>query len=213
MLLGSAFGRAVLGAAMVFVLATGCGRWLPAKSLEVTSEGAPEGRYAAVVEVAKAEKYTIVSQDPSALRLRLQAKANAKSFIDIEVGASAVKLAGAGHLVRDDKVHKSLNTELVALEKKLAVRLGAASAGSASAKPAAPAIAAPATAATPPAWSEPASDPAVWGPGNFTCLPVHVPAWAPIAGITVSCGIGLVFGMWPAMKAAKLDPIDALRYE
>ena len=44
-------------------------------------------------------------------------------------------------------------------------------------------------------------------------LPVHVPTWAPIAGITVSCGIGLVFGMWPAMKASRLDPIDALRYE
>ena len=44
-------------------------------------------------------------------------------------------------------------------------------------------------------------------------LPVHVPAWAPIAGISVSCGIGLVFGMWPAMKASRLDPIDALRYE
>jgi putative ABC transport system permease protein len=44
-------------------------------------------------------------------------------------------------------------------------------------------------------------------------LPVYVPLWAPIAGISVSAGIGLVFGMWPAMKAAKLDPIDALRYE
>src|SRR5262249_14118317 len=44
-------------------------------------------------------------------------------------------------------------------------------------------------------------------------LPVHVPTWAPVAGISVSCGIGLAFGMWPAMKAARLDPIDALRYE
>lgn len=44
-------------------------------------------------------------------------------------------------------------------------------------------------------------------------LPSYVPLWAPIAGFVASVGIGLAFGLFPAWKAARLDPIESLRYE
>jgi putative ABC transport system permease protein len=44
-------------------------------------------------------------------------------------------------------------------------------------------------------------------------MPSYVPLWAPIGGFVASVGIGLIFGIWPAWKAARLDPIESLRYE
>jgi putative ABC transport system permease protein len=47
----------------------------------------------------------------------------------------------------------------------------------------------------------------------YPSLPTLVPAWSVVLGIAVSVGIGLFFGIWPASKAASLDPVEALRYE
>jgi putative ABC transport system permease protein len=47
----------------------------------------------------------------------------------------------------------------------------------------------------------------------FPSLPTSVPLWAAALGVCVSAAVGLFFGTWPAMKAARLDPVVALQYE
>ncbi len=48
---------------------------------------------------------------------------------------------------------------------------------------------------------------------RFTPIPASVELWSVALGITISALVGLFFGLYPAMRAARLDPIEALRRE
>ncbi len=172
--------RALCSVILGFSLCFGCaGRWQPASSHDVAFQAEPQAAFAAVQEVVTAQGYGIQFKDEAAKKLRLQSRANANSFIDIEVTAGVVKLAPAGNLVRGDKVHKLLGSELNNLEVDLKKRFGGGQVVAvAPSSPSNTAAAAPAVdaAGMPAAWTEPAYDPSVWGNGQFTCIPVRVPA-------------------------------------
>jgi putative ABC transport system permease protein len=48
---------------------------------------------------------------------------------------------------------------------------------------------------------------------NFTSVPMSVPVTGVLIGVGLSTAVGLFFGIYPAQRASKLDPIEALRVE
>jgi len=52
-----------------------------------------------------------------------------------------------------------------------------------------------------------------WGVNSLTPIPAAIPLWSVVAALAASAVTGIFFGMYPATKASRLDPIEALRYE
>jgi len=52
-----------------------------------------------------------------------------------------------------------------------------------------------------------------WGIASWTPVPAAVPLWSVVAALLASAVTGVFFGMYPATKASRLDPVEALRYE
>ena len=52
-----------------------------------------------------------------------------------------------------------------------------------------------------------------WAVNYFTPIPATVPLWSVITALVASAVTGIFFGLYPASQAAKLDPVEALRYE
>jgi putative ABC transport system permease protein len=52
-----------------------------------------------------------------------------------------------------------------------------------------------------------------WGIGSLTPIPAAVPLWSVVTAVVASAVTGVFFGMYPATKASRLDPVEALRYE
>lgn len=180
--------RFALGPCLLLLtsLATGCKGWRPQQPHDVAALADPNATFSVVLDTLKAQKYNVIDQNAGAHAVRVRSHVDESdpghvSVISVSVDGAAVRLSASGYLVRPDgTTHHALNSELASLQSALQKSLGSHAKASAAPPPSAPVgpsvaipVATP-SGSLPAAWSEPAYDPAVWGRGNFTCLPIKL---------------------------------------
>jgi hypothetical protein len=178
--------RSVFGVCCLFVAVAsgGCQGWRPQGSHDVAGLADPNATYTTVLNTLQAHKYALIEQDPALHTVRVRSHVDEHdpshvSVIVLQVDGGAVHLTATGYLVHPDgTTHHSLNAELSNLQRHLEKALGSGPApGAVAVAQSSPPLPSPPPApagGVPLAWSEPAYDPKVWGPGNFTCLPVKI---------------------------------------
>ena len=169
-----------LGLSLLASLASGCKGWRPQQPHDVAGLADPNAAYSVVLDTLKGQKYAVIDQNVSAHAVRVRSHVDESdptrvSVILVSVDKTAVHLSASGYLVHPDgTTHHALNSELASLQKSLQKSLGASGAAPAVVPPPPAPTGVVASGSLPNAWSEPAYDPAVWGHGNFTCLPIQL---------------------------------------
>jgi hypothetical protein len=141
-----------------------------------------DATYAATRQVVADGKYTVVEQTDAERKIKVRShvdedSTSTQSFITIQTTADGkVTFTPSGYLVKPDgRIHRKLNSEIDGFNREIADKLKPATAV-ASASPSTDVGTSPQSASSvASAWNEPAYDPKIWGPGDFTCLPVKIP--------------------------------------
>jgi hypothetical protein len=161
--------------------ATACGGWHPVRTPQMESHTNGDAAYSAVRQVLTDGKYHIEKQSDPERKIVVRSHVDedsdkTHSFITIVTADDGkVSFTPSGYLVKNDgRIHRKLNAEIDDLSQRITDKLTPTKAVSSN-TPTETSAPAPTTSIAL-AWNEPAYDPKIWGPGDFTCLPVKIPA-------------------------------------
>jgi hypothetical protein len=161
-------------------LATACGGWHPVRTPQLESHANGAAAYSAVQQVLADGKYHVIKQSDPERKIVVRSHIDedsdkTHSFITIVIADDGkVSFTPSGYLVKTDgRIHRKLNAEIDDISQRITDKLASPQAASSN-NPVETSAPTPASSIAL-AWNEPAYDPKIWGPGDFTCLPVKIP--------------------------------------